>query len=89
MFLLDEPFNGMDVESKQKAMDVIREIKNNRGAVCISSHSTGELENICDAYLFINQGRVRGKGSIQELKSKLAISKHMSLASIYLKIMGG
>ncbi len=86
VLLLDEPFTGFDVESRQAVISCIQEIRNRGGVICISSHSTGELEKICDAYLFIRNGNSIFQGQLQDLYNRFPDSEKASLASLYLQI---
>lgn len=88
VLLLDEPFSGMDVESRGMAIEVIRELKQDGTITCISSHSTGELERICSHYLFIKNGQTVFSGPISEFIKGFSLSGDQSLSDMYLKIMG-
>jgi len=85
--LLDEPFNGFDVESRLRVCSILHKMSVNGGAVCISSHSTGELEKICNTYLFIKDGFLIFGGGVKDIYGKFASSENESLASLYLKVM--
>jgi ABC-2 type transport system ATP-binding protein len=89
ILLLDEPFNGFDVESRQEEVNIINEILEAGGIVCICSHSTGELEKICTHYLFIKEGRMIFNGSRSEVYHNINISDQEPLAVVYLKYMEG
>ncbi len=85
--LLDEPFNGFDIESRSCVCSILHKISANGGIICISSHSTGELEKLCNTYLFIKNGYLLFWGGLQDLYHKYASSENESLASLYLKLM--
>ena len=57
--LLDEPFSGVDAESRRYMMDtLIRETEKRELSVLISSHDLGELEKVCDTITVLKAGRV-------------------------------
>ena len=89
ILLLDEPFNGFDVESRQTQLKFFARVKEDGGIVCISSHSTGELEKICTNYLFIKEGKMIFTGSQNEVYQKINASGEEPLAAVYLKYMEG
>lgn len=67
---LDEAFDGLDPLArlifKRELLDLIEE---KQITVVISSHSLRELEDICDKYGLLDQGRIDNKGSINESKA--------------------
>lgn len=59
IFLLDEPFNGLDLESN-KIMEVILDLlKAKRKTVIISSHVLGPLIKICDYIHYLSEGIIK------------------------------
>ncbi len=64
--LLDEPTAGLD---PRIAYEVRQIVKSRRGrcTLIVSSHNLQELEEICDAAIILDRGRVVAHGSIQEL----------------------
>jgi len=89
ILLLDEPSNGFDVESRQDLLKSFEKIKEGGGIVCISSHSTGELEKVCTNYLFIKAGKMVFTGSRKEVYQNINVSEQEPLAVVYLKYMEG
>ena len=67
---LDEAFDGLDPLArlifKRELLDLIEE---KQITVVISSHSLRELEDICDKYGLLDQGRIDSKGNINESKA--------------------
>ncbi len=64
--LLDEPTAGLD---PRIAYEVRQIVKSRRGrcTLIVSSHNLQELEEICDAAIILDRGRVVAHGTIQEL----------------------
>jgi ABC-type multidrug transport system ATPase subunit len=87
LLLLDEPFVGMDVESRQSAMEYILKMSINGSIVVVSSHATADLEMICDSYLFIKRGKLIYEGQLSKVEHGNGICRRASLSSTYLKIM--
>ncbi|MGM0380327.1 MAG: ABC transporter ATP-binding protein [Bacillota bacterium] len=58
LFLLDEPFNGIDILAKDKIKEIILEKSNVTNAIIISSHLIDDLENLIDHGLFLKDGKI-------------------------------
>jgi ABC-2 type transport system ATP-binding protein len=59
VFILDEPFNGVDVESNQLIIEIIKVLKEMGKLIIISSHILSSLRDICDSYLVIKEGIIQ------------------------------
>lgn len=59
LLLLDEPSNGLDIESQINLMKLIRTIGRVAGKkLIVSSHDPGLLANVVNQYIFISKGRI-------------------------------
>ncbi len=67
LFLLDEPFSGVDLENAARMLDVIRERKAGGATHIISEHSAHLVMPILDEAMVLLDGRVIFKGSPEEL----------------------
>jgi ABC-2 type transport system ATP-binding protein len=56
--LLDEPFNGLDVEAARVLKQVIRELAAEGRAVLFSSHILDIVERLCDRTIILNHGEI-------------------------------
>jgi ABC-type multidrug transport system ATPase subunit len=76
--LLDEPTAGLD---PRIAYEVRQIVKSRRGrcTLIVSSHNLQELEEICDAAVILDRGRVVAHGSIAELTAS-SEEVHVKLA---------
>ena len=61
LVLLDEPMNGLDPREAAGARDLLRSWRG-RQTVVISSHNLGELEQLCDEVVFLENGRALQAG---------------------------
>lgn len=55
-FILDEPFNGLDLESSILLTEVILRLKSLGKTILISSHIFSTLRDVCDTILVLNNG---------------------------------
>ncbi|GIV01928.1 MAG: ABC transporter ATP-binding protein [Fimbriimonadales bacterium] len=73
LLFLDEPTNGLDPESREEMLDLIRDISHNKGVNCIvSSHLLPDIERTCDWILVMSQGRIRSQKSVTEMRGESA-----------------
>jgi len=69
--ILDEPTGGLDVVHAVHVRRIIKEYVHEHGVtVLLSSHNMLEVEFLCNRVALMNEGRIIGEGTSQELKSK-------------------
>lgn len=57
---IDEPTSGLDVMAREGILDALRAyMEQEDRAILISSHISGDLENLCDDLYLIDQGKIR------------------------------
>lgn len=56
ILILDEPTSGLDVMAREGILDALRAyMEQEERAILISSHISGDLENLCDDLYLIDQ----------------------------------
>ena len=70
LIILDEPTTGLDPISLIRLKDLIKAEKAKGKTVLITSHIMSFVEEISDEIVFILEGKIYFKGSIQKLKTK-------------------
>ncbi|HNX01897.1 MAG TPA: ABC transporter ATP-binding protein [Candidatus Cloacimonadota bacterium] len=58
VFILDEPFNGVDIESNLLITEIIKTLKSMHKTMIISSHILSSLTDICDYFIVLKEGKV-------------------------------
>jgi ABC-2 type transport system ATP-binding protein len=56
VFILDEPFNGVDIQSNIIITEIIKKFKELKKTVIISSHIFSTLANLCDEIFLMKNG---------------------------------
>jgi ABC-2 type transport system ATP-binding protein len=56
-FILDEPFNGVDIQSNMIITDIIHKLKSLQKTVIISSHIFSTLSDTCDEIHLLREGQ--------------------------------
>ena len=68
--ILDEPTSGLDPISMIRLKDLIKAEKEKGKTILITSHIMSFVEEISDEIVFILEGKIYFKGTIQKLKTK-------------------
>lgn len=76
IMLMDEPFIGIDIDSKKRLKDHFRRwVKEKKGrAIIFTSHNLLENEGLVNRVSFIFRGRLIDTGSIDEIKSRYLVA---------------
>ncbi|MBM7643358.1 ABC transporter ATP-binding protein [Streptococcus loxodontisalivarius] len=70
--ILDEPFVGLDPIGVQKLIDILKKWSQERNiSMLISSHQLGELEALCERYIYIEKGQLADEFDGQSAPSVL------------------
>ena len=56
ILILDEPTNGLDPVGIKNIFDMLKSMKDT--TIIISSHMLNEIENLCDKFIFIDNGEI-------------------------------
>ena len=83
LLVLDEPTNGLDVESTHLFYDLIFETAEQGTTVLFSTHLMDHVTKLCSHAVIINEGTVVAKGSLEELRSTFGLA---SLEEIFLQL---
>jgi ABC-2 type transport system ATP-binding protein len=58
LFILDEPFNGVDIQSNIVITEIIKKLKELKKTVIISSHIFSTLADTCDEIYLLKNGEI-------------------------------
>jgi ABC-2 type transport system ATP-binding protein len=57
ILILDEPYNGLDLESSILLNKILQTLRENGKTILISSHILGSLTNLCDSIYLLQNGK--------------------------------
>lgn len=82
VIFLDEPTIGLDVTAKA----TIRELLHRRSiedgtTLLLTSHDTGDIEQVCDRVIIIHRGRILLDASVGEVKRRYLRSRRITLVT--------
>lgn len=68
-FILDEPFNGVDIQSNLVITEIIKKLKETNKTILVSSHIFSTLSELCDSILLLENGNFKRMVNKDEFKS--------------------
>lgn len=83
LLVLDEPTNGLDVESTHLFYDLIGEVAAGGTTVLFSTHLMDHVARLCSHAVIINEGSLIATGALAELRERY---REDSLESLFLKL---
>jgi ABC-2 type transport system ATP-binding protein len=70
VLMLDEPTVGVDLQSREKILTLVRRLADAGAAVIYSTHYMEEAERICDRVMLIDGGRLIADGTVEHLVAR-------------------
>ncbi|ESW75455.1 ABC transporter ATP-binding protein [Mesorhizobium sp. M0522] len=74
VLLMDEPFDGFDLRQTREIMSVLRKVAAQGRSLVLAIHQLLDAERMCDRFVLLADGRVRGIGSLSDLRARAGIS---------------
>jgi len=74
LLILDEPFNGLDIETSRIIRSILIKLKDKGKTVVVTSHIIETLTNMCDYIHYLENGRIKysvGKGEFKDFESEI------------------
>lgn len=68
--LLDEPAEGLDIETKQVVKNLVKEYRSNGKLVLYVTHDEDEIEEVCDKILALKAGKTVFFGTVEDFWKK-------------------
>ncbi len=84
VYMLDEPFNGIDLLARDEIRACILEYATADKVLLLSSHLVEEMETVADRAVFIKSGRLQECVDLEEMR----LEKGVSMADRYRQIYG-
>ena len=68
--ILDEPSEGLDPSKRSALADLLREDAARGTTILLSSHHLGEVDRVCERFIFLNEGRLVAIESAAEVRER-------------------
>jgi ABC-type multidrug transport system ATPase subunit len=85
LLLMDEPFDGFDLRQIRAIVDVLRREAAQGRTLVLAIHQLSDAQRVCDRFILLADGRVRGVGTLDNLRSRTGIADG-SLEDIFLAL---
>jgi ABC-2 type transport system ATP-binding protein len=85
LVLMDEPFDGFDLRQSRAIGDVLRRIAQDGRALVLAIHQLGDAERVCDRFILLSGGRLRGEGTLTALRQRTGLPA-ASLEEVFLAL---
>ncbi|MBC7741173.1 MAG: ABC transporter ATP-binding protein [Bdellovibrionaceae bacterium] len=70
--ILDEPMSGLDPDGRILIKEILRNLKQKKMTVLMSSHLLEDLDELCDQLVIIHSGKVEYAGALDVFKKDFA-----------------
>lgn len=67
LYIIDEPFLGLDPLGIRSLLDFMVKLRNEGASILLSSHILSTIENYCDRFVILHQGRIISQGTLSEI----------------------
>lgn len=84
LFLMDEPFEGVDVVGARLMKDLLLEQVRHGATIFLTTHVLEVVERLCDRVAIIHQGKVVLSGTLAELRTGSE-----TLEDVFVRAVGG
>jgi ABC-2 type transport system ATP-binding protein len=85
LLLMDEPFDGFDLRQTREIVSVLRKEVTKGRTLALAIHQLSDAERICDRFILLADGHVRGVGTLNDLRARTGIVDG-SLEDIFLAL---
>ena len=82
LILLDEPTAGVDPQSREDILKLVRRLRDDGNAILYTTHYMEEAEGLCDRLCFLDRGKVVAVGSQDALLRDLEFSEVIELKGL-------
>ena len=88
LLFLDEPFSGIDPIGVKNVKDVLAKLVDDGATVFFSSHVMELVERICTRMAVIDKGRIKGCGTLDELRAATGSDGESTLEEVFVRLVG-
>ena len=70
LVLMDEPFDGFDLRQTRDIVTLLRAEAAKPRSLLLAIHQLADAERVCDRFVLLSQGRMRGCGTLDDLRAR-------------------
>jgi ABC-2 type transport system ATP-binding protein len=72
LLLADEPFDGLDLRQSRDVAQTLRSYASAGRTMFLSIHQIKDAARVCDRFVLLSGGRIRGEGTFEQLSAQAA-----------------
>ena len=80
---MDEPTNGLDIESKKAFRHILTEFDTTNRVVVISTHQVADLNNLLSAIVLVRDGGIALNATLDNISEKLSFGGALATDALY------
>ncbi|WP_273478699.1 ABC transporter ATP-binding protein [Ignavigranum ruoffiae] len=88
LFIIDEPFLGLDPLAIRDLINLLKARAEAGAAILLTTHVLSIAPNLCDRYLLLQKGQLKGAGNLADLRQHFEMPS-ASLEDIYIRMTEG
>lgn len=85
LLIMDEPFDGLDLRQTREVIGILRQTASEGRTLLLSIHQLVDAERVCDRFVLLSGGTVRGEGTLDALRG-LARVGQVGLEEVFLAL---
>ncbi|MDR0136328.1 ABC transporter ATP-binding protein [Metabacillus idriensis] len=85
LYIIDEPFVGLDPLAINALLEMMNKAKKDGAGILMSTHILATAERYCDAFIILHNGKIRAKGTLEELRSEFGMMD-ATLDDLYIQL---
>ncbi|QJD84830.1 ABC transporter ATP-binding protein [Cohnella herbarum] len=70
LYLVDEPFIGLDPGAVMELLDALDEERSRGAAVLLTTHVLDSAERLCDRFVLVHDGGVAASGTLEDIRAQ-------------------
>jgi ABC-2 type transport system ATP-binding protein len=82
LILLDEPTAGVDPQSCEEILNIVRQLRDDGNAILYTTHYMEEAEGLCDRLAILDEGKLVAVGTLDELQANLEFSEVIEIRGL-------
>ncbi|HKW95581.1 MAG TPA: ABC transporter ATP-binding protein [Methylomirabilota bacterium] len=86
LLVMDEPFDGFDLHQTRAVMGLLRDRQRRGRTLLLAIHQLTDAERICDRFVLLTSGRVRGVGTLDDLREVAGLPYSSGLEEAFLAL---
>lgn len=88
ILLADEPFTGLDPGQIMAFKQMLEKLEQQGKIIILSTHLLRMIDNECKKLIVLHDGKLKGFGTLAELKEKAGLTTNQSIDDVYAALTG-